>query len=63
MHRKARPQGKFIALGDAANEYGIPYATLYRWIDRGLIARLSETSWAAPSASDALTSMRSSART
>jgi excisionase family DNA binding protein len=42
MHRKARPQGKFIALGDAANEYGIPYATLYRWIDRGLLPRLSE---------------------
>jgi excisionase family DNA binding protein len=42
MHRKARPQGKFIALGDAATEYGIPYATLYRWVDRGLISRLSE---------------------
>jgi excisionase family DNA binding protein len=42
MHRKARPQGKYIALGDAANEYGIPYATLYRWVDRGLIARLTE---------------------
>ena len=42
MHRKARSQGKFIALGDAATEYGIPYATLYRWIGRGLIPRLSE---------------------
>jgi excisionase family DNA binding protein len=42
MHRKARAIGKFIALGDAENEYGIPYHTLYRWIERGLISRLSE---------------------
>ena len=25
MHRKARPNGKFIALRDAEIEYGIPY--------------------------------------
>jgi hypothetical protein len=42
MHRKARPNGKFIALRDAEIEYGNPYHQLYRWIERGLLARLSE---------------------
>jgi excisionase family DNA binding protein len=42
MHRKARPTGKFISLRDAEIEFGIPYHTFYRWVDRGLIPRLSE---------------------
>jgi excisionase family DNA binding protein len=42
MHRKPRPNGKFITLREAEVEYGLPYHTLYRWIERGLIARLSE---------------------
>ena len=42
MHRKPRPNGKFIALRDAEAEYGLPYHTLYRWIQRGLIPRLSD---------------------
>ena len=41
MHRKSRPNGTFIALRDAEAEYGLPYHTIYRWVERGLIPRLS----------------------
>lgn len=40
MRRHPRPNGKFLSIRDAEAEYGIPYHTLYRWIERGLIARL-----------------------
>jgi hypothetical protein len=41
MRRHARPNGKYITLRDAEREYGLPYHKLYRWVDRGLIPRLS----------------------
>ncbi len=41
MRRHSRP-GRFITLRDAEAEYGISYARLYRWVQRGLIARISE---------------------
>jgi hypothetical protein len=41
MRRHSRP-GRFITLRDAESEYGISYARLYRWVERGLIARISE---------------------
>jgi hypothetical protein len=41
MRRKPRP-GKFISLRDAEAEYGIAYHRIYRWVERGLLARISE---------------------
>jgi len=41
MRRKPRPNGKFIALRDVESEYSIPYHKVWRWVDRGLIPRLS----------------------
>lgn len=40
MRRHARPNGKFLGLRDAEAEFGIPYHTLYRWVERGHLARL-----------------------
>ena len=41
MRRKSRP-GKFISLRDAEAEYGLPYFRLYRWVQAGLLPRISE---------------------
>jgi hypothetical protein len=40
MRRKARPTGTFISLRDAEREFAIPYHTLRRWTQRGLLPRL-----------------------
>ena len=40
MKRKPRPNAKFLSLRDAEREYGLPYHTIYRWIERGCIPRL-----------------------
>lgn len=42
MRRHPRPNGKFLSLRDAESEFGIPYHTLYRWVERGLLARLDQ---------------------
>ena len=41
MRRHSRP-GRFISLRDAENEYGISYARLYRWVESGLLPRISQ---------------------
>jgi hypothetical protein len=41
MRTKTRPNGKFITIRQAEAEYAIPYHRLYRWVERGFIARLS----------------------
>lgn len=40
MRRHSRP-ARFITLRDAETEYGISYARLYLWVERGLIPRIS----------------------
>jgi excisionase family DNA binding protein len=40
MQRKPRPHGKFLSIRDAEAEYGLPYHTIYRWVERGQLARL-----------------------
>ena len=40
MQRKARPHGKFLSLRDAEAEYGLPYHTMYRWVENGKLPRL-----------------------
>ena len=41
MRTKSRPNGKFITIRQPEAEYAIPYRPLYRWVERGLLARLS----------------------
>lgn len=38
--RIPRPNGKFLSLREAEAEYGLAYRTLYRWIERGHLARI-----------------------
>jgi Helix-turn-helix domain len=42
MRTKSRPNGKFLTIRQAEAEYAIPYHRLYRWVERGLLARLSQ---------------------
>jgi excisionase family DNA binding protein len=42
VRRHPRPNGKFLSIRDAEAEYGIPYHTIYRWVERGLLARLDQ---------------------
>lgn len=41
MRAKSRPNGKFLTIRQAEAEYAIPYHRLYRWVERGLLGRLS----------------------
>ena len=41
MRAKPRPNGKFLTLRQAEQEYALPYHRLYRWVERGELPRLN----------------------
>ena len=41
MRAVLRPNGKYITIRQAEREYALPYHRLYRWVQAGLVPRLS----------------------
>jgi excisionase family DNA binding protein len=41
MRVKPRPNGKYLTLRQAEAEYGLAYATMYRWVREGRLPFLS----------------------
>jgi hypothetical protein len=41
MRTKSRPNGKFLTLRQAEQEYALPYHRLYRWVEGGQLPRLN----------------------